>query len=34
MTTNSGRYTVPANEDFEPGSDSQVLQNKLGIKSK
>jgi len=27
------RYSVSANEDFEPGSNNQVLKNKLGIKS-
>lgn len=31
---NSGRYTVPSDEDFEPGSDGEVLKNLLGIKSK
>lgn len=29
-----GRYSVPISEDFEPGSNDQVLKNKLGIKSK
>ena len=28
------RYTVPTDEDFEPGSDNEVLKNKFGIKLK
>lgn len=28
-----GRYSVASVEDYEPGSDGQVLKNKLGIKS-
>lgn len=31
---NSGRYSVPADEDFEPSSNDEVLKNYLGIKSK
>ncbi|EKD74382.1 MAG: hypothetical protein ACD_44C00473G0001 [uncultured bacterium] len=31
---NSGRYSVPADENFEPGSNDEVLRNYLGIKSK
>lgn len=31
---NSGRYAVPTDEDFESGSDNEVLKNYLGIKSK
>jgi cell filamentation protein len=31
---NSGRYAVPSDEDFEPGSDGEVLKNNLGIKLK
>jgi cell filamentation protein, protein adenylyltransferase len=30
----SGRYSVPTDEDFEPGSNDEVLKNYLGIKSK
>lgn len=28
------RYTVPTDEDYEPGSDGQVLKNYLGAISK
>ena len=28
----TGRYSVSADEDYEPGSNNQVLKNKLGIK--
>ncbi len=31
---NSNRYSVPSDENFEPGSNDEVLKNKLGIKSK
>src|SRR5690242_15515904 len=31
---NSGRYSVPLEEDFEPKSNNQVLKNYLTIKSK
>src|SRR3990167_399520 len=31
---NSGRYSVPSDEDFEPDSNGEVLKNYLGIKSK
>lgn len=34
MATDSKRYTVPTDEDWEPGSNGQVLKNYLGIKSK
>ncbi|MBS0352249.1 MAG: Fic family protein [Proteobacteria bacterium] len=34
MATDSKRYTVPTDEDWEPGSDNQVLKNYLGIKSR
>ena len=30
----SGRYSVPSDENFEPGSNDEVLKNNLGIKSK
>lgn len=30
----SGRYAVPSDEDFEPGSNNEVLKNSLGIKTK
>src|ERR1700730_16596176 len=30
----SGRYSVPTHEDFEPGSNNEVLKNFLEIKSK
>jgi len=30
----TNRYSVPENEDFEPGSHEQVLRNLLGIKDK
>lgn len=33
MKKNSGRYSVPGNEDLEPGSNDKVLKNYLGIKS-
>jgi len=33
MKKNSGRYSVPGDEDFEPGSNDEVLKNHLGIKS-
>ncbi len=32
--TTSGRYMVPTDEDYEPDSNSQVLKNYLGIKTK
>jgi len=31
---NSGRYSVPTDEDFEPDSNNEVIKNYLGIKSK
>lgn len=31
---NKGRYSVPSNEDFEPGSNNEVLKNFLEITSK
>lgn len=31
---NSDRYNVPTNEDYEPGSNNQVLKNYLGATSK
>src|SRR5579872_6488480 len=31
---NSGRYSVPSDEDFEPDSNGEVIKNYLGIKSK
>lgn len=31
---NSGRYSVPTDEDFEPDSNNEVIKNFLGIKSK
>lgn len=31
---NSNRYNVPTNEDYEPGSNNQVLKNYLGATSK
>jgi cell filamentation protein len=31
---NSGRYTVPSDEGFEPDSNGEVLRNFLGIKSR
>ena len=31
---NSGRYSVPADEDFEPDSNNEVIKNFLNIKSK
>jgi cell filamentation protein len=31
---NSGRYQVPSNEDYQPGSNDEVLKNYLGITSK
>lgn len=31
---NSGRYSVPSDEDFEPGSNNEVIKNYLGIKYK
>ncbi len=31
MATDSKRYTVPTDEDWEPGSNNQVLKNYLGI---
>lgn len=34
MTKNTDRYSVPNDEDFEPGSNDQVLKNYLGIKNK
>ena len=35
MTSNNiGRYSVAPAEDYEPGSNDQVLKNLLGIKSK
>jgi cell filamentation protein, protein adenylyltransferase len=34
MATDSRRYIVPSEEDWEPHSDGQVLKNYLGIKSK
>lgn len=34
MDKKSGRYNVSAEEDFEPGSQNEVLKNKLGIKNK
>src|ERR1700691_4720909 len=34
MATDSKRYIVPTEEDWEPDSDSQVLKNYLGIKSR
>ena len=30
----SGRYSVPSDEDFEPGSNEEVLKNYLEVKSK
>lgn len=30
---NSGRYCVPSDEDFEPGSNNEVLKNNFGITS-
>jgi cell filamentation protein len=30
----NGRYTVPSDEDFEPGSNQEVLKNFFAIKSK
>jgi cell filamentation protein len=30
----SGRYSVPPDEDFEPGSNGEVLKNNVGIKFK
>jgi len=33
-TNHKGRYSVPTEEDFEPGSNQQVLKNYAGITSK
>jgi cell filamentation protein len=34
VSKNFGRYSVPTDEDFEPGSNNEVVKNYLGIKSK
>ena len=31
---NSGRYSVPSDEDFEPDSNNQVIKNYLSVKSR
>ena len=30
----TNRYSVPENEDYEPGSNNEVLKNLMGVKIK